>query len=186
MGVPTLKRRELKNPIVSFIPLGEVVDSTTTSLTTWPDNDPATNWTDYAIPDIESLTEEITTEDEPFLRGQNSGGWQNEPERHLRMLLWKLVTTSTSSYMKKLQYALSAAAVGGVAQSLGVNGQQWIDGVLLVELRQQNGGAIIERFQVAARMTLTNPGAAAGPQTSKLELSFSKLASGNNTYVALT
>ena len=184
MAAPTLIRRELKNAKAYYIPAGELVDAVTTSRTTWPDNDPTTNYTAYEIPDIEGLIQEILSEDEDFLMPQDSGGYQNEPEKQLRMLAWTLTTAKTSSYVKQLQFALAAAAVAATAQAPGVKGQLSLDGVLLIEIRG-NDGAIIERWQIWARMTLADPGPAAAPQTSRVQLRFSKLQSGNNTYVAL-
>lgn len=183
-AVPTMKRRELKNATVSFIPDGEVVDLVTTSKTTWPDAVPTTNYTDFSLPDIETLVEEIGTEEEPFLVPRSSGGYANEPETHLRSLAWTGTTAKTSSLMKKLQYALTSAAVAGTAQTPGASSNMWIDGVLLVELRGSTG-SIIERFQIWARMTLADPGSAAAPLTSKLQVKWTILESGNNTHVAL-
>jgi hypothetical protein len=184
-AVPTLKRRELKNATICFIPAGETVDtSVVVSATTWPDVDPTTNYTDYEIPDIEGLVEELTAEAEDFLLPRASGGYMNEPENHLRMLAWIATTSKTSSFLKKLQYALSAAAVASTAQTPGATGALYIDGVLLIELRG-NAGAIIERVQIWARMTLTDPGAAAAATTSKLQVKWSMLSSALNTYVAL-
>ena len=48
MGVLTTQRRELKNARVYFIPAGEVVDTVTTSVTTWPDANPLTNYTAFS------------------------------------------------------------------------------------------------------------------------------------------
>jgi len=108
MATPTLVRRELKNAKVYFIPAGEVVDTVTVSQTTWPDNDPVSNWTGYQIPDIEGVVQETVTEEESFLMPQDSGGYQDEPEMHLRRLGWTATTAKTSSLMKMLQFAPAA------------------------------------------------------------------------------
>ena len=184
MAVPTLKRRELKGAVICFIPLGELVDAVTVSETTWPDNAPTTNYTDFEFPDIEGVVEEILSEEEPFLLARPSGGYGDEPETHLRGLAWTGTTAKTNSLIKQLQKALAAAAVASTAQSPGVLGALYIDGVFLLEIRG-NAGAIIERTQVLARMTLADPGAGAGPLTSRVQVKWRIRYALLNTYVAL-
>lgn len=183
-----MKRRELKNATVCFIPAGEVVDtSVTVSITTWPDNDPTSNYLNYEFPDIEGLVEEILTEQEDFLvpRAGGAGGYELDPEFHLRGLAWVATTSKTNSLIKQLQYGLTAAAVAGTAQAPGVKGGLYIDGVLLIELRAQAAGQIIERVQCWARMSLTDPGAAAAATTSKIQVRWNLKGAGNNTHVSL-
>jgi hypothetical protein len=184
MGVPTLVRRERKNATLSFIPAAEVVDSVTTTKTTWPDGDPTTNYTNYSIPDIEELTEEILSVMEPFRVPRTSGGYRLENEKHLEGLAFEALTAKTNSFLKGLQWATPAVVVAAAAQAPNERGQLWIDGVLLIELRS-NAGVIIDRAQMWCRMFLVDPGAAAKAETSKLRIRWEVLDSGNNTYLAV-
>lgn len=184
MSVPTLSRRELKNAKAYYTPLGETVDtSVVVSKTTWPDGDPITNYTNFEVPDIEGVVQELMTEEEVFLLARASGGYQNETETHFRGLKWTATTAKTNSYLKQLQFALSSPAAATVAQAPGEKGSLFKDGILLLEWN--NGGVIIERLQVWARMTLADVGASAGATTSKLQIRWELLQSGNNTFIPL-
>ncbi len=184
MSAPTLVRRERKNATIAFVPLGEVVDSVTVSKTTWPDGNPTTNYTDFAIPDIEELIEVLLKSKEPFKVPRSSGGYRIETETNLEGMTFEALTAKTNSYLKGLTWATPATVATGTAQAPNERSQLWIDGVLLIELRN-NAGAIIDRCQVWARMTLEDAGPAAKPETSKLKIMFEVLDSGNNTYLAV-
>ena len=179
----TLKRRELLSARAFFIPAGTVVDAVTVATAAWPDNDPATNYTNFEFEDIESIEEAIEVETESRLLGRPSGGYQNETEHHIRGMSWTATTVKTNSLVKRLHHQLAAAAVASTAQAPGVMAKPQIDGVFLLELRNTDG-AIAERTQVWARLTLASPGAI-GPQTRQVQVRFERLFSTLNTYVAI-
>src|SRR5688500_10868400 len=109
MAVPNLIRRELRSAKVYFIPNGESVSSVTVSDTTWPTATPTSNYTNYEIPDIETLAEEIEQQDEEFLLPTPTGGYRNQPETHLLGKSWLITTAKTSTYLKQLQHGLALA-----------------------------------------------------------------------------
>jgi hypothetical protein len=183
MAAPAFVRRELKTAKAYFVPLGESVDSVTVSKTTWPDGDPVTNYTNFEVPEIEGLVEELMTEEEVFLLPRDSGGYQNETETHLRGIKWTATTSKTNSYVKQLQLATPGVPVATTAQAPSELGKVQKDGILLIELR--NAGVVIERIQVWARMTLADVGAAAASTTSKIQIRWELLVAGNNTSVVL-
>ncbi len=183
MAIPTLSRRELKGARIYFIPLGETVDGITVSATTWPDNDPLTNYTNFQLPDIETVEDFKSESSEVFMIPGEIGGYDEDEEMHLHRRGWTATTAKTSTLIKRLQHAVAAPVVASAAQAPGTIRDNFILGVFLIEI-QGKLGAIIERTQVWAKFRLIEPGTA-GPETAKLTLRFEQLYSGNNTFVAL-
>jgi hypothetical protein len=183
MSAPSLIRRELTNAKIYFIPTGETVDSITVSKTTWPDNAPTTNYTAYELAEIEKVVEELLTTEEKRMLGRVSGGYMQETETHLIGKRWTATTASTSSYLKQLQHGLSAAAATTVAQAPGVKAMLFLDGVFLLE-QIGSAGAVVERVQVWARMTLKKTGDT-GPDTKTYDVQFEQLYAALNTAVVI-
>ena len=181
MGVLTTQRRELKNARVYFIPAGEVVDTVTTSVTTWPDANPLTNYTAFQFQDIETLNESKEFDTEVFKIPKAAGAYVDDEEQTLKKRIWTAVTSKTNSLLKQLEHALASVPVVGTAQAPGLKNDNSIEGVMLVEIQLKNG-TISERWQVWAKLRLVTPGEV-GPTTSKLEISFEQRDSGNNTYL---
>jgi hypothetical protein len=182
MPAPTLIRRELKNARIYFIPVGEVVDSVTVANATWPDNVPLTNWTNYQIPDIETVKSERTVKSETFSIPNDNGGYTEDTEEMVTSRKWTATTHKTNSYLKQLENGLAATAVASSAQTPGGKADNFIDGVMLLEI-QNKGGTVIERTQVWARLRLVS-GGEVGPATSQVEFSLELRQSTLNTYVA--
>jgi hypothetical protein len=182
MATPTLIRRELKNARLYFIPSGETVDAVTVSSTTWPDNVPTSNYTSYQFEDIEGVKEAKEIETEVFKIARSTGGYINDKEENMVSRVWTAMTSKTNSIVKQLEHALAAPVVASTAQAPGVKLDNFVDGVMLLEIQNKNG-TIIERTQVWARLRLVSAGDV-GPTTSKVELAFEQRESTLNTYVA--
>ena len=183
MAAPTLIRRELLGARVYFIPAGEVVDTITISASSaWPDASPAANWTAYEFDDIEKVTEFKNEQKEVFMVPDNAGGYTEDEEVHLTARGWECETAKTNSVLKTLQHATAAVVAAATAQAPGARKNNSIDGVCLVEM-QGKDGAVKERTQVWARLTLTTPGEV-GPATRKLNFRLLQLPHASNTYLA--
>ena len=183
MAAPTLIRRELRNARFYFIPTGETVDAVTVANATWPDNNPTANWTAYEFPEIEDAKTELTIKKETFTIPDAAGGYREEEEEMVTRRLWKASTHKTSSYLKKLQHGLATIPVVGTPIAPGTTKDNYMDGVMLLEI-QNKAGTVIERTQVWARLRLVTAGDV-GPVTAKVEISFEQLASTLNSYVAV-
>lgn len=182
MSVPTLIRRELKNARIYFIPAGEVVDGVTVSATTWPDNAPTSNYTGYQFADIETVKEAKEIESETFKIPRSTGGYVNDNEENMVSRVWTAMTAKTNSIVKQLEHALASPVVANTAQAPGVKQDNFIDGVMLLEIQNKNG-TVIERTQVWSRLRLVSAGDV-GPTTAKVEISFEQRESSLNTYIA--
>jgi hypothetical protein len=190
MSAPTLIRRELKNARIYFVPSGEVLalGNGSSSLTVgianvFPDNDPLTNYTSYEIPEIEDVKEENTIKKETYTIPAADGGYREEEEEMVTRRMWKATTHKTNNYLKQLQHGLSSAPVVGAAQTPGAKKDNYIDGVMLLEI-QNKSGAIIERTQVWSRLRLVTAGDV-GPVTAKVEFSLECLPHVSNSYLAV-
>lgn len=181
MAAPTLIRRELSAAFISFIRAGEVVDSVTVAIATWPDNDPATNWTAFAFADIETVIENRKQVDEAIMIPSVSGGYVEDDEVMVTREAWTCTTAKTNSLVKELQFGVASAIAASTAQAPSTKNDRYIDGVLLLEVKNKSG-AIIERMQRWARMRLINPGDI-GPATKKVQIEFRGIYSPNNTVI---
>lgn len=184
MPTPTIIRREHLNCRFYFIPSGEVVDTVTVSATTWPDNNPLTNWTNYQFPDIERVMPEVESEIEPFMIPADAGGYIKDTEETVIGRKWKLFSSKTNSYLKRLEHATATIPVAATAIAPGTRSDNFILGVALFEF-QNKSGLIAERLQVWGKLRLVSPGEV-GPKTRLQEFSFEQQNSGNNTYVLFT
>lgn len=182
MSAPTLIRRELKNARLYFIPAGETVDAVTVANATWPDNSPTANWTAYQFADIETVKEEKQVETEEFKVPKATGGYTIDTEETLLKRLWTATSAKTNSILKQLEHALASPVVASTAQAPFVNNNNYVEGVMLLEIQNKNG-TIIERTQVWARLRLVTAGDV-GPATAKVEFSLEQRESTLNTYVA--
>ena len=175
-----IRRRELKSVKAFFIPEGETVDGVTVAIGAWPDDDPTTNYTDFEFEDIESMTDEEITEEETRSLPRDSGGYYQDSIKHFRGRRFTTSTVKTNNLIKQLQNQVAAAVVAGTPQQPGVTATPQLDGVLLLEVKG-NDGAIIERIQIWSRMTLQSPGEAK-PQNAVLQVRWELIPAANNTY----
>ncbi len=181
--IPTLSRRELLNvAFLAFIPVGETVDAVVVSATTWPDNAPTSNYTNYQIADVETLKVTKEYDTEIFKIPDPAGGYLDDPENTLKTVKFTGVTAKNYSYFTQLEHGLLTPPVVGTAQAPYVNNNDYIEGVMLVEYQAKAGGAVVKREQLWARMRLTDPGDV-GPSTRKKTFELEKRPSGNNTFV---
>lgn len=182
MSAPTNIRRELLNvAFLAFIPVGESVDATIVSASTWPDNVPLSNYTVYQIPDVETLTLAREYDTEVFTIPKSSGGYFDDEESTLKKVTYSGKTAKGSTYFKMLENGLATVPEVGVAQAPFVRNDDYVEGVVLIEF-QNKSGVVTERVQFWARLRLTNPGDV-GPETRKLEFAIEVRESGNNTHV---
>ena len=183
MAAPTRVRREHLNCRFYFIPKGESVDSpaVTVDRSTWPDANPVANWTNYQFRDIEKCTPDHKVETEEWKVPADSGGYDNDSEEQVQKRSWKMITSWSNSYIKRLEQALPSTPVVDTAQTPGQKNDNFILGVGLFEFQNKNGD-IVERFQLWGKLRLVNqPGAE--PKSKSFEISFEQQSSGNNTYV---
>jgi hypothetical protein len=187
MAALTTKRREYKNARLYFIPVGEVIplgdgeSSLTVSKTTWPDNTPPSNWTGYQFDDIETVKESKEFDTETFKIPAAAGGYLDDEEQTLKKRMWTAATAKTNNLLKQLEHALAAVPVVGTPQAPGAKQDNYLEGVMLLEI-QNKDGPVIERTQVWARLRLVTAGDV-GPATSKIEFSLEQRESGNNTFL---
>lgn len=181
MSAPTLIRRELKNARLYFIPAGETVDAVTVANATWPDNVPTTNYTAYAFADIETVKEAKEVETETFKVPKGTGGYFLDSEETLLKRTWTATTAKTNSLLKQLEHALAAPVVASTAQAPFTQQNNFLDGVMLLEIQNKNG-VVIERTQVWGRLRLVSAGDV-GPATAKVEFSIEQRESTLNSYV---
>lgn len=174
-------RRELLNARVYFIPAGTVVDAVTVSATTWPDNSPTTNYTDWMLHDTEKVTKEKTYDTETFSIPKAAGGYTKDDENTLAKVLFTGETAKTRDILKQLEWGLASAPTIGTAQAPFTEQDDYLEGVALLEF-QNKTGAITERLQIWARLRLANDGEV-GPTNKKLTYTLEYRDSGNNTYL---
>jgi hypothetical protein len=182
MAAPILIRRELKNARLYFIPSAEVVDTVTVTATTWPDNSPSSNWTAYQFQDIETVKSVRTIKTESFNVPDDGGGYTEDIEEMVTSRKWTATTHKTNNYIKQLENGIFSPLVASAAQAPGAKTDNFLDGVMLLEV-QNKSGTIIERVQVWARLRVTSE-AEIGPASSSVELSFELRTSALNTFVA--
>jgi hypothetical protein len=181
MAAFTTIRRELLNARVYFIPSGELVDAVTVTETAWPDNNPTANWTAFQLHDTETIKADREYEEEVFKIPRATGGYNDDVEKSLKSVKYTGLTAKTNSLLKQLEHGLSSQPVAGAAQAPFANGNDYVEGVALIEI-QNKTGAVTERIQIWARIRLTDPGEI-GPQTKKLTYELEKRDSVNNSYV---
>lgn len=189
MAAPTVVRRELKNARIYFVPSGEVLATgngesslTVGASVVFPDNTPTTNYTSYEFADIEDVKQELTiAKDGPFKIPAAGGGYRDDYEEMVTARMWKATTHKTNGYLKKLQHGLATIPVVGTAQAPGVTADNYMDGVMLLEI-QNKSGAVIERTVVWARLRLVTAGDV-GPATAKVEFSLEMLPHTSNSYL---
>lgn len=172
-------RRELANVQLCFIPAGEVVDTVTVAVGTWPDNLPPTNWTGYELPDIEKVVSEKMTVDEEFMVPDPAGGYFADDEQMITGRKWVVTTSKTSNLIKQLDKGLAAAVVTNAAQAHGVRSDNFLMGALrITEIGKT--GSVLETTTVWAKMRVRSTGET-GPATRKIEVEFKQYPSALNT-----
>jgi hypothetical protein len=174
-------RRELRGYFIYFIPAGTVVDGGTVSKTAWPDGVPTTNYTDWQFADIEKAVLELLQDSETFSVPSTSGGYEEDEEKWIKGRKWKCTSPATNSLLKQLENGTASPIAVGVSQKPLGTRVCTIDGVLLIEIKSKDG-AVIERTQVWARLSIITP-AGGDKTTSKIEFEFKQLESSLNTFL---
>lgn len=182
MATPTFQRRELASAEVCFIPSGETVDAVTVAAETWPDEDPTTNFTDYALPDIESIVAEKGIETESFRVPDPNGGYTDDEEQMITSRKWVITTAKTNNFIKQLDHGLANPVADATAQAHGAVTDNYLLGVLRVTEKDKTG-AVIQTTKVWAKMRVRSAGDV-GPATKKLEVEFKQEFSSLNTFTA--
>jgi len=185
----TIKRRELKNARMYFIPAGTILalgageaSLTISQSTAFPDNTPPTNYTDWEFDDIEEVKEALTLKSEDFSIRSDTGGYVVDDEGMVTKREYSATSHKTNALIKQLQHGLAALPVVGVAQALGANKKNSLEGVLLIEIMEHRLGAVTERLSMWARFKVKSAGDV-GPATAKVEISFAMLPHTANSYV---
>ena len=174
-------RRELLNARVYFIPTGTTVDAVTVSETTWPDNSPLTNWTDWMLHDTEEVKKTKTFDTEPILVPKDTGGYADDPESTLKNVMFEGKTHKTREIFKQLEWGLSTSPVIGTAQTPFAENSDYLYGVCLMELQNKTGD-VTERIQFWSKLRLKDDGGV-GPKTKQLTYELEFVVADNNTYL---
>lgn len=174
-------RRELLNARVYFIPVGKVVDSVTVSETTWPDNSPLTNYTNYMLHDTEEITKVKSFDTEEIKVPKDTGGYADDPESTLKNVMFEGKTHKTREIFKQLEWGLSDEPEIDAAQTPFAQNSDFIEGVVLMEFQNKTGAAT-ETVQFWAKLRLKDDGGV-GPKTRLLTYELEYVVADNNTYV---
>lgn len=185
----TTKRRELKNARFFFIPIGTILalgageaSLTVGPLAAFPDNVPTTNYTDWEFEDIEDCKEALTVKSEEFFVARQTTGYTSDKDDIVTGRNYSATSHKTNSLIKQLQHGLAAVPVVGVAQALGLNTVNAIEGVLLIEIAEHRLGVVTERLCMWAKFRVKSAGDT-GPATAKLELDFAMMPHAANSYI---
>lgn len=172
--------RRLKGAFVYFIPFGETVDSGTVSATSWPDNDPTSNWTDYEFGCIENVRPLREADSEDLLCPNPNGGYDKESEQRATRDGWILQTNKYNELITQLEYGLASKPVAGTPQTPFAERDRFIDGVVLIQARGLDGADYhVEQWHARLRLDEVPEWANA---TSKPVVSFQCLQNDLNTF----
>lgn len=159
------------------------MDTLTVSASTWPDNSPLTNWTNYNFPDIEKVVPKMETDTEAWMVPNDTGGYRKDTEETVTLRKWELHTSKTNSYLKRMEHATAAWVTAGTAVRPGNKADNFITGVALFEF-QLKSGLVSERWQLWGKLRLEDPGEV-GPKTRLVKMSFEEVDNALNSYVLL-
>jgi len=172
--------RRLKGAFVYFIPFGVTVDSATVSATSWPDNDPTTNWTDYAFGCIENVQPMREADTESLLCPSPDGGYILEDEQRATKDGWMMQTNKYNELIDRLEYGLASTPVAGVPQTPFAERDRYVDGVVLIQARGLDGTDYhVEQWHARLRLATVPEW---GNSTSKPVVSFQCLQNDLNTF----
>lgn len=172
--------RRLKGAFAYFIPFGETVDSATVSATSWPDNDPTTNWTDYEFGCIENVRPMREADVEPLLCPSPDGGYVEEEEQRSKRDGWMMQTNKYNELITQLEYGLESQPEAGTPQTPWAKKDRYIDGVLLIQARGLDGSDYhVEQWHARLRLAEVPEWSNA---TSKPVVSFQALQNDLNTF----
>lgn len=183
MSVLAFKRREKKLERIYFIPLGTVVDGVTVAVATWPDNVPTSNYTDFQFDDVEKLKPGREVAAEKFTI-PGTTGYIIDSEELVIGNSFTATTAKTNALIKQLEHGFLTIPVAGVAQAPRARKENYLDGVMLKETYVVGTGVVTERFQSWARMTVSDFGES-GPDTSKVQVTFTERESANNSVLQI-
>lgn len=173
--------RRLKGAFVFFIPFGETVDSVTVSATAWPDNDPTTNWTNYAFGCIENVKPLREYDTEVFLCPDPAGGYDEDEEQRLKRFGWIMQTSKYNEVITQLEYALATVPVIDTAQSPAAERDSFVEGVVLIQARGSAGSDYhVEQWHAKLRLATVPDWANA---TSRPIIQFQLVRNDLNTFV---
>jgi len=183
------KRREVKAERIYFIPAGTVIalgdgsSSLTVAREAWPDSEPVTNYSDYAIDDIETLKTERETETETFDIPSAADGYQKDLDEWVTGRMWTAETAKTNALVIMLEEGLTALPVAGTAQIPGARKENYVEGLMHHETATRGIGTT-RRRRVWARVYLVTPGDSSS-KTSKVQLKFRQMDSSLNSFVVV-
>lgn len=179
MAVASLERR-LKGAHAYFIPFGETVDSGTVSSTSWPDNDPTTNWTNYSAGCIERVQPLREFDTEELICPKASGGYEKQVEQRSTRDGWICQLNQYNQWVTQLEYGLASAPVAGTPQTPFASSDRYIDGVLLIQARGTSGtDHHVEQWHARMRLATVPDWTNA---TSKPVVEFQVIANDLNTF----
>lgn len=158
----TLKRNEIKNARIVFIPVDTVVGSTTVAQETWPaDGDAIWNADTWEFEEISGVAEEIEYQEETLTVSDNlNGGYRDKLKKTPKTKSWVASTPQTNSLIKQLEDGLENLPSAGVGQrpfsdKCAASG---IYGILYLEQRDACGDTVIKTTKVWTQLSLDNIG----------------------------
>lgn len=177
-----IDRTETKFSHIYFIPEGTTVDAVTVAQNTWPDADPATNYSAYKFKELEMVKTERSTDSETRLYvSETTGKYEEENDTNLKAKSYLADTSKTNAFVKMLEYGLASLPVPGTPQVPRADARTYRDGVMLKETGIVATGEITERLHTWARVELVTEGDESN-KTSKIQLRFTEKDSDNNTF----
>lgn len=129
-----------------FLESGTTVDATVVAAETVvspaagkPDANPTTNWSDYALGNVESAKFSVKTEDESFMVPSSAGGYTEEVEKRVVADLLDIKVDKASEIYHRLAMGAAAKIVVGTAQAPHTVLDRKITGWLRLQARKQAG-----------------------------------------------
>jgi len=168
-------------PIGTVIALGSGDSSLTVSKTTWPDNVPTTNWSDWMIQDTQKITKTKEFGEEVFGVLNDNGGMTDNKEKYLKGVVFSGETFHTREIFKQLEWGLASIPQIGEAQAPFAENEDSIECVCLIEFQDSRTGAMTEAVQFWAKLSLKDDGSGS-EKTRKLVYELERVPSGNETY----
>lgn len=148
-----VNERRLIGAFVYFIPYGKTVDGSVVSATSWPDNDPETNYGNYQFGCIERAQAFRERTTETFDCPAVTGGYDQEEEVRTIRRGYDMTTNKYNALIDQLQWELAAEPAAGVAQAPFAVTDSFIRGVVLIQGRNKTGvDAHTEQWQAKLRL----------------------------------
>jgi hypothetical protein len=141
------------SPFAFFLESGITVDGSAVSHLNKPDAVPLGNWTDGGLGNILEFKFAPKISEVSRMTPTASGVWEDQPIRRVMSHAIVLKTRMMGEYVRRLEHAVAAKIVRGVAQAHGTVSDPAIYGWLRAQLIRESTGTL-EVFDWWSKMTL--------------------------------